>query len=97
MFREGRHVEKNNRRFDKIICFFIDCSWIFHEKSMEDSAKSVKTVFVHKNRQTIRLERPFSAKKRFLMNFWDFRPIQREFGSIFWPKTVPRGRLCYDS
>ena len=55
----------------KIHRFLFDFSLVFREKSTENQAKSVTTVFVHKNRQKIKFRTHLFNKKTIWGDFWD--------------------------
>ena len=60
-------LKKNERRSEKKHRFFsVDIASIFRGKSMKNRAKSLKTVFVHKNRQKITCGTLFFSKNTIL-------------------------------
>ena len=71
MFREGRHVQKNKRRSEKMHRFF---HWFFIDFSRKIDGKSCKKrenqLCAQKSTTTARLERDFLGKNQFLANFW---------------------------
>ena len=67
MFREGRHVQKKERRYEKIHFFVHHFLSKFPEKNDENRAKNMKNRLAHKNRQTSTFGTPFFYQK---LDFW---------------------------
>ena len=90
MFHEGHQFQKNRRCCEKMHWFFHVFSLIFHEKSTNNHAKRVKTIFVHKNRQKItRGTLSFSKKtifSEFLGSHWVSRGLPGRPGEF--PKSL---------
>ena len=93
MFREGRHVEKNKRRSKKYTVFFIYFSLFSRGKSMENRAKSEKTVFVHKNPQKIVFGTTFFSNNSMINGFWGIPWVAR--GSPGHPGNVPKSSIFH--
>ena len=80
MFREGRHVQKNERRCENMYRFFIDFSSIFREKNRKKRAKRLNNGFARKKRRKFTFGTPFFSKK----TFWG-----RFLGSLWVPWGLP--------
>ena len=92
MFREGRHIEKKtSAAVKKCIVFFVDFSLFSRGKSMENRAKSVKTVFVHKNRQKITFGTTLFSNNSIFNGFLGIPWVAR--GSLGHPGNVPKSSI----
>ena len=82
-------LKKNKRRSKKMHNFFvIDFSLFSRGKSMENRAKSEKTVFVHKNPQKIVFGTTFFSNNSMINGFWGIPWVAR--GSPGHPGNVPK-------
>ena len=71
MFREGSHVQKNERRCEKRHRFFHRCFIAFFVKNSAEIMQKAWTMALRaKSKDKSRLERPFLANKRFGVDFW---------------------------
>ena len=83
-------LKKTNAAVKQCTVFFIVFSSFFREKSMENPAKSVNTVFVHKNRQKFTYGTIFFRQKMvfdgFLGSPWVARGLPGRPGNV--PKSL---------
>ena len=84
MFREGCHVQKNKRCYEKMHMLFNWCFIIFSSKIDDKSRKNQgKRHWAQKSTKNPRLERSFSPKSKFSIDFW------APSGSIWASRDVP--------
>ena len=76
--------KKTNAAMKKCTCFLIDVSSFFHRKSMTNRGKIQENGIEHKkSTKNPRLERSFSPKSKFSIDFW------APSGSIWASRDVP--------